>query len=155
MLNASLPETLRRPMVWQLKSERTFILLKLPRANLNVETVSLVANLENLGPAKAVDAKSVSKDVQPTAADAHHNIKARLFLGRVQVNAVHGQLFSIFEVLKFSFLRGEASMLTVQFGNFFLQLCRLVRSKVKRRQVVSALVVLAHLIVTQLRLCEK
>lgn len=148
MLDASLPETLRRPVVWQLKSERTLILLKLSGANLNVETVSLVANLKNLGPAKTIDAKSVSKDVQSTAADAHHNIKARLFLGRVQVNAVHGQLFSIFKVLQLSFLRSETSMLTVQFGNFLLQFRRLVRSKVKCGKVVSALVVLAHLVVT-------
>ena len=155
VLDAGLPEALRRAVVGQLEAQCTFVLLKLPGADLDVEVVALVADLENLRPAEAVDAEAVAEDVQPTAADAHHNVQTGLLLRRVEVNAVHRQLLRIFQVLQLRLLRGEASMLAMEFGHFLLQLRRLVRRKVERAEVVAALVVLAHLVVAQLRLGEE
>jgi len=46
-------------VVGQLEANGGFVLLELPRSDLDVEVVALVRDLQDLGPGKAVDAQSI------------------------------------------------------------------------------------------------
>jgi len=46
-------------VVGQLEANGGFVLLELPRSDLDVEMVALVRDLQDLGPGKAVDAQSI------------------------------------------------------------------------------------------------
>lgn len=152
VLDARLPEALRRPMVGQLEAKRVLVLLKLAGANFDIEIVSLVRYLQYLWPSEAIDAQAIAKHVQPRGGHAHHDVQARLLLGRVQINAVHRQLLGILQVLKLGLLRGESAVLLVQLAHLLVQFGRLVGCETQRTQVAATLVLLACLEVAQLRL---
>jgi len=46
-------------VVGQFEANGGFVLLELPRSDLDVEMVALVRDLQDLGPGKAVDAQSI------------------------------------------------------------------------------------------------
>lgn len=61
VLHAGLPQLLGRLVRGQLETDRRLVLLELSRADLKVEVVALVRDLQDLGPCEAVDPKSGNK----------------------------------------------------------------------------------------------
>lgn len=58
MLDARLPQLLSSAMVSQLEADGRLELLELPGPQLHVEVVTLVADLQDLGPREPIDAES-------------------------------------------------------------------------------------------------
>lgn len=172
MLHTGLPQLLRRLMGGQLETDRRFVLLEFTRSDLKVEVVTLVRNLQDLGPREPIDPQSIKEkthelvihhhiisishslvpvDQQSSGADTQHDINALRILRRMQINSVHGQLLGVLQVVQLCHGRGLALVRLMQVHDLLLQLGRLIRRELELLQVVAVLHLL-RIVVSQLRL---
>lgn len=176
MLHARLPQLLGRLMCGQFEADCRLVLLKLARSDLQVEVVTLVRDLQDLGPRETVDSQSENRKnklikfpcpfcnpsphhslvpvhQQSRRTHSQHYVNSLRVLGRVQVHAVHGQLLGVLQVVQLGH-RGRLSLVRlVQVHHLLLQLGRLIGRKLKLPQVVAVLHLL-RIIVAQFGLHE-
>ena len=87
-------------MVFQLEADGGLKVFKLARPDLDVEAISLVGDLDDLGPGEAVDPQPVPVDEDAAAADPQHDVHALAVPGWVEADPVHGQLLGVVQVVE-------------------------------------------------------
>lgn len=138
MFNASLPKLLSGAMIGQLEPDGRLELLELPRSNLDVEIVPLIADLQNLGPGETIHLQPVSINQKARSANPQHNIDSFGILSVVQIDPVHSQLLSVLQVVQLGLGGTLMPVSLMQFHDFILELLRLIRGELEVLQVVSA-----------------